>query len=234
MQRRAHVEEGHVNNERWLLTYADLITLLLVFFVILYSISKADEKKFARISAALQHAFSVNVLQGSDPTAVGGENGPLDAGTSILDEYAAMRLEIQNIANQMGLQRDITVNLRKDGLAISVSGSLLFDSGRADLRPESMAALDKLAEELRRLPNDIRVEGHTDNVPVNSDLFPTNWELSAARATAVTRYLSELDGIPPRRLSAQGYGEFRPVAGNDTRDNRARNRRVELLIVNAN
>ncbi len=230
MRRKAHVEEAHANSERWLLTYADLITLLLVFFVVMYSMSKADQEKFSRVNASLQRAFGGLVLQGDDRTALGSDSGSM-SGNSVMEDLLGMRTEIGRLKGNMGLQNQVNVGLEKDGIAITLAGSLLFDSGRAELRPEALGALDGIADIIRTMPNNIRVEGHTDNIPVDSDIFPTNWELSVARATAVTRYLAEIDRIPARRLSAQGYGEFKPIADNKSRDSRAMNRRVEILVI---
>lgn len=230
MLRKGHVEENHGNQDRWLLTYADLITLLLVFFVVMYSISKADEKKWAKISASLHKAFNVVVLEGEDKTALGGESGP-PAADSVMEDFIGLRSDMLKLAEQLGVQNMVNVSLQKDGIAISLSGSLLFDSGRADLRSESTKVLDVIGERLRGIPNEIRVEGHTDDIPVDSDLYPTNWELSSARATTVTRYLAEIGRISPQRLSAQGYGEYRPVTDNKSRENRALNRRVNIVIV---
>lgn len=228
--KKGRVEESHVSMERWLLTYADLITLLLVFFVVMYSISKADQAKFAKLNASLQRAFNVLVLEGQDKTAIAGSGAPL-TGNSILDDFLGLRTSVGAIAEQMGVGNQVSVTLEREGIAISLSGNLLFDSGRAELRPESTRILDAIADKLRGISNEVRVEGHTDNVPVETDLYPSNWELSAARATVVTRYLAEIGGVQPQRLSAQGFGEFRPVANNDTRENRAQNRRVEIVIL---
>ncbi len=216
--------------ERWLLTYADLITLLLVFFVVMYSIAKADEKKFARLSTVLQKAFSGIVLEGSDRTALAGDDGAV-TGDSVLDDFLGLRTEMGKLASDMGVLNQVSVSVQKEGIAISLSGNLLFDSGRAEIRGESTNVLDKIGERLSNIPNDIRVEGHTDNIQIDSDIYPTNWELSAARATAVTRYLAETGGVAPKRLSAQAYSEYQPVADNTTREKRAMNRRVDLLIV---
>lgn len=230
MQRKVHLEEAHANMERWLLTYADLITLLLVFFVVMYSISKADERKFAKLSTILQKAFSGIVLEGSDRTALHGDDGAM-TGDSVLDDFLGLRTEMEKLAADMGVLNQIGVSAQKEGIAISLSGNLLFDSGRAEIRGESTVVLDKIADRLRSIPNDIRVEGHTDNIQIDSDVYPTNWELSAARATSVTRYLAEAARLPPKRLSAQAFSEYRPVADNNSREKRAMNRRVDLLIV---
>lgn len=230
MSRKRHLEEKHANNERWLLTYADLITLLLVFFVVMYSISSADENKFKKLSASMQKAFNVLVLQGTDTTAVGGEAGP-DQGNALLDSFISTRSDILKVADELGVGSHVNVALQREGIAISLSGNLLFDSGRADLKPGSVKILDKIAERLKAMPNEVRVEGFTDNIPVGSDQYPTNWELSTARATMVVRYLSEVAGVPPARLSAQGFAEYRPVTDNNTKVNRAQNRRVDILIL---
>ena len=125
----------------------------------------------------------------------------------------------------------VDVGASREGIVISLAGNLLFDSGKSDLKPRGMTLLDTLAERLRTMPNEIRVEGHTDNIPIATPLYPSNWELSSARATTVARYLAEHDEIAASRLSAAGFGEFHPVAPNDTREGRARNRRVDLVVL---
>ena len=128
----------------------------------------------------------------------------------------------------------VTVGTDKDGVVIRLSGSYLFDSGRAELKPNSFDLLDALAQQLKLEPNDIRVDGHTDSTPlVGSALYPTNWELSTARALAVTRYFVDNGGILATRLEAAGFGEFRPIVPNDTREHRALNRRVEIHLLSS-
>jgi chemotaxis protein MotB len=128
----------------------------------------------------------------------------------------------------------VSVGTDKEGVVIRLSGSYLFDSGRAELKPNSFAILDAIAGELKLAPNDIRVDGHTDSTPlVGSPLYPTNWELSAARALAVTRYFVETDGLQATRLTAAGFGEFHPIVPNDTREHRALNRRVEIHLLSS-
>ncbi len=232
-------EGGHENAERWLLTYADLITLLMVFFVVLYSMSSASAEKFQKISAALSQAFNVDVMQGA-PTP-GLMDGVAQADTPIDDlikdgevpQVARLQNKIDAIVDGNVQQPDVSVGRDKEGIVIRLSGSYLFDSGRAELKPNSLAVLDAIAGEMRTLPNDIRVDGHTDSTPIDSPRYPTNWELSTARALAVTRYLSETDGIRAGRIMAAGFGEFRPLATNDTREGRAQNRRVEIHILSS-
>jgi chemotaxis protein MotB len=230
---------GHENSERWLLTYADLITLLMVFFVVLYSMSQADSTKFQAVSAALQQAFNVDIMQGSSATSISDgastPSAPIDnlISNAEVPQVARLQSKIQAVLDSAAQVPDVTVGTDREGIVIRLSGSYLFDSGRAELKPNSMGVLDAIASELRPLPNDIRVDGHTDSTPIDSPRYPTNWELSSARALAVTRYLSEVDGVRAGRLIAAGFGEFRPLAPNDSREHRAMNRRVEIHLLSS-
>jgi chemotaxis protein MotB len=243
--RRGKHEEEHVNHERWLVSYADFITLLFVLFVVMYSLGKADVAKFAKLQASLQRAFRVEVLQGNDPSSVRGNDGTLmptamiREGVAQLAAYPDSRLvtTIDELREAMAEvpapgpgRGSVEIGAARDGAVISLSGNVLFDSGRADLKPEGLVLLDVLAGRLAELSNELRVEGHTDDTPIATPLYPSNWELSSARATTVARYLAER-GIAPIRLIAAGYGEFRPAAPNDTREGRARNRRVDIVII---
>ena len=230
---------GHENAERWLLTYADLITLLMVFFVVLYSMSSADSTRWKQISAALEQAFNVDVLRGRTATSIDDGNSqpppPIDnlINDSEVPQVTRLQNKIQAVLDGASQAPDVSVGVDREGVVIRLSGSYLFDSGRAELKPNSLAILDTIAAELRPLPNDIRVDGHTDSTPIDSPRYPTNWELSTARALAVTRYLSETDGIRAGRLTAAGLGEFRPLVPNDTREHRALNRRVEIHLLSS-
>lgn len=238
---RGHHEGGHENAERWLLTYSDLITLLMVFFVVLYSMSSADATKFQKISAALQQAFNIDVLQGASNTALLDGTPqiapPVDdlVSNSDVPEVARLRSRIDAVLQTAADSQapDVTVGTDREGVVVRLSGSYLFDSGRAELKPNSLAILDAIADELRLAPTEMRVDGHTDSTPIDSPRYPTNWELSAARALAVTRYFSETDNIPPTRLMAVGFGEYRPLVPNDTREHRALNRRVEIHLLSS-
>lgn len=236
---RVHPGGGHENQERWLLTYADMITLLMTFFIVLYSMSKTDVAKFKQISAALERAFNVDIM-------VGASQGPATsdssaAAPSIVESFSpepqfqaeVSRLKSMLEASTVGEAHapDIAVGATREGIVIRLSGSYLFESGRAELKPNALAPLDTIATELRKLPNNVRVEGHTDNIPVDSPKYPTNWELSVARAVSVTRYLADDGGVQPWRLAAVGYGEYRPLVDNDTREHRSLNRRVEIRIL---
>jgi len=237
---RAHAEGGHENSERWLITYADLITLLMVFFVVLYSMSKADTEKFQRISLSLEKAFNVDVLTATDAVSAGGDqSGALvvsmsqestGASDAVVAEASRIRAQLETITTE-GPAPDVAVIATKEGVVVRISGSFLFDSGRAELKPAAIPILDQLSKDLRGMSNDVRVDGHTDNIPVDSPRYATNWELSTARAVTVARFLAEIGQVPASRLGATGYGEFHPLGPNDTREQRALNRRVEIRIL---
>ncbi|HVP38765.1 MAG TPA: OmpA family protein [Candidatus Saccharimonadales bacterium] len=231
MKKRAGGEE-HENSERWLLTYSDLITLLLAFFIVMYSMSQVDAKKFGAVTSALRR-----ILSGGGLMLKG------DQGMIVAPEVAAVPTESQDLKLVMAsLEQDLRsamgagrVRLKQDarGVVISLSEKVLFESGQADLGPQAQAMLDTIAALLAQYPNEVRVEGHTDNVPIHSARFASNWELSAARATSVVRYLIESHRMSPLQLSAAGYGEYRPELPNATPTGRARNRRVDFVILAA-
>jgi chemotaxis protein MotB len=244
MSKRRHKshEGGHENAERWLLTYADLITLLMVFFVVLYSMSSADSTKWKQISAALEQAFNVDVLQGQSSTSISDSASqqpapPIDnlINNNDVPQVAKLQAAIQSVLDGSDTNQtpQVSVGTDREGVVIRLSGSYLFDSGRAELKPNSLPVLEAIAGELKLLPNDIRVDGHTDSTPIDSPRYPTNWELSTARALAVTRFFTESQGLQSTRLMAAGFGEFRPLVPNDTREHRALNRRVEIHLLSS-
>jgi chemotaxis protein MotB len=232
------------NSDRWLLTYSDLITLLLAFFVIMYGMSSADVQKFSKLASSMRRAFNVDVMQG-DPSP-----GILDSSTSLLSDTTGVgegsggdqqQQDLQLIAREMGwvldqegLSDKVTLGIRPEGTSISISGNLLFASGKSELRPDAVRLLDSLGTILRELPNGVRIEGHTDDIPPAGTGFSTNWELSSARAVAIVRYLSEMEEVDPARLSAVAYSQYRPVIPNDSPQDRGRNRRAEVLILYPN
>jgi chemotaxis protein MotB len=229
--------EGHGGGggERWLLTYADLITLLLAFFIIMYAGSKADLEKFNRLARGLAQAFG----GGGGPIDTGGE-GVLGQGANIFDfgtlsperrQFLAISDKLQQFATEQGQQENISVNMRKEGIAVTLSNALLFPSGGVELSPAARSTLAKIGELIRPLPNEIRIEAHTDNLATDSSIYPTNWELSAARASRVARSLSEEENIEASRLAVLGYGEYRPLSPNDTREHRLLNRRADIVIL---
>jgi len=228
------------NSERWLLTYSDLITLLLAFFIVMYGMSSADAKKFAKLAESMKKAFNVGVLEGSPSNSiidqssqfsVSNEEGSNEQASLVSNELEELFNEMGWVFKQENLADKVSIEVRPEGIAISISGNLLFTSGRAELRPESVRLLSSIGKAIARLPNPVRVEGHTDDLPPSGSEFTTNWELSGARAVAVVRYFAEIEKIQPNRLSAVAYSQYRPVANNDSPQGRARNRRSEILIM---
>jgi chemotaxis protein MotB len=249
-KRKAHGhEEEHENHERWLITYADMITLLMVLFIVLYSISQVDLAKFRRLKEGIAGGFG-------GPAAAGvfdGGAGPMEGGGGALDfgvlgpQIAEAFKSAEKVLEQkifVNTQDEIAESLLADGLGETVlfrtearglvvtivTDQVLFNVGEAELTPEGRDLLDHLAPSLAKLPNHLAVEGHTDNVPI-SGRYPSNWELSTARASAVLREMVSRHGIASERMQAAGYADQRPVATHDTVAGRASNRRVEIVVL---
>jgi len=243
VSRRRREPEEHVNHERWLVSYADFITLLFAFFVVMYSISSINEGKYKIISQALVGVFNdaeralkpipigeerpktvtpaKPLVNDSDETAAGiqGTSDPLK---SIADDISAAFGDLIS-SNQM------TVRGNELWVEIELNSSLLFASADALPSDQAFTIIDKVAAILKPFENPIHVEGFTDNFPISTAQYPTNWELSSARASSIVRMLA-MQGVNPQRLASVGYGEFQPVANNATVEGRARNRRVVLVV----
>lgn len=221
------------NHERWLLTYADLITLLLVFFIVLYAGSQEDSKKFAILAQGLRSGFNnISNEGGGGSSAVFMGSGSTNAGglSSELTDFESIRNAVQKAATERGIVDRVTVRMEQDRIVIGITGDVLFSSGGSQIRPSAQPVLDAVADTLRGKPNEIRVEGHTDNVPINTPDYNSNWELSSARATAVLRALVTR-GLPADKLFAAAYGDTRPKADNTTAEGRAQNRRAEIVVL---
>ncbi|MBP2652094.1 MAG: chemotaxis protein MotB [Firmicutes bacterium] len=224
---------GDAGMMRWLLTYSDLITLLMVFFVVMYAMSKADTVKFNALKESLAVALQPDgagaslILDHQGATLVDQGNQNASAPQSE-EDFQKMINEIKAKSqeqNQMGFIVD------ERGLTIRFLDSSLFDLGSANLRPEAFKLLDAVGDSIKNNGRYVRVEGHTDDLPINTYQFPSNWELSAARSIAVTRYLIEKHRLDPRLLSSLGYGEYRPLYPNNAEANRAKNRRVDIVVL---
>lgn len=255
MARRQKHEE-HENLERWLVSYADFITLLFAFFVVMYSVSQVNEGKYRVLSDSLVNAFKTTPTAATpispalriDSSIKGASNV---AQSPVLKQTIFVRKpdpaqeahQKQQKEKMKGVAEDllkameplvkegqVKVSQSVHGIAIEINASVLFASGQASLEPGSIKALRAVGGVLAKVPNDIQVEGFTDNTPINTAAFPSNWELSTARASSVVRLLAE-SGAPTDRLVAVGYGEFRPVDTNSTPEGRARNRRVTIMIL---
>lgn len=261
VRKKKHSE--HVNHQRWLVSYADLITLLFAFFVVLFAASNSDQKKAGQVANAVQVAFKQMAVftptgkvvplyeEGRLPfdtkSVIGNADAEFDSTQLVasgkqseIAKSTIPKATITEVKEQLQkvLKQEIqknSVRLAEDsrGLTISLAEAGFFDPGSAFMHTESLAVVDRIAETLRPLGYNLRVEGHTDNTPIHTAQFPSNWELSTGRATFVLKYLITDARIPPQRLSAVGYGEYRPVAANSTPEGRAANRRVDLVVLGA-
>lgn len=249
---KAKVEKD--NAERWLLTYADLMNLLLIFFIVLYAMSQVDTQKFQQLSESLREALGSGagesiIAEGGSGNSVlelpstqnppatpspsdkkeGDKNGTGAAEEKIMQDVKA---KLEKLIDKRGLINDVTVSVEERGVIVSINAKLLFKRGSAELEHESQDIIREIAEILMELDvNQVRIEGHTDSDPMNTFQFPSNWELSSARATNVLRFILSNVAINPTKISAVGYGQYRPKVPNTTLENKAINRRVNIVIV---
>lgn len=240
---KTHLEEPE-NHERWLVSYADFITLLFAFFTVLYAISNKDLEKSKEFEESVKRSFAIMGFGGNRADSSAGETPqeimknkvnlqfdpfpPKGAGAGELADFLNRQL---GAVEKTAAGKDFSVHHDSVGVRIRLAASALFNSGSSQLRPQSLSTLDSIGTLLRQAPQKIIVEGHTDNQKVQSSLFPTNWELAASRATRVLRYLVENQGLASSRVVAISYADQRPLATNATEAGRSKNRRVEILLV---
>jgi len=226
--------EEHENHERWLVSYADFITLLFAFFVVMYSVSSVNEGKFRVLSDSLVNSFANNKpvgelslvtlpIQKSTPIQVQEEQKSTDNSRSYL--------KVANAITAAKVPQGVKITSTERGLNIRIKDEALFSSGSASINPQIREFIDLIASLVKDLPNPIAVEGHTDNQPIRSAVFPSNWDLSTARANTLIRYLIEHQQLAAHRFSSTGYAGTRPIESNDTLEGRASNRRVELIVL---
>ena len=222
--KRKH-KEDHDNPDRWLVSYADFITLLFAFFTTMYAISQVDDGKLKIFTGSMRSAFKSSEQQSITPV--------IEGLVPVTPEMASVEHELRGAINALKSKEDIEINRDERGLVLSIGDNVLFDVGRAAVRPDAESSIAAVAAVLQKIPNPIVIEGHTDNLPLHDPRSPyaSNWELSTARATQVLDHLLRLYHLPPERLSASGYAEFRPKATNATPEGRARNRRVDVIIL---
>lgn len=226
--------EEHENHERWLVSYADFITLLFAFFVVMYSVSSVNEGKFRVLSDSLVSSFANNKPVGELSLV----NLPIQKSKSIQvkeeqksTDNIRSYLKVANAITAAKVPQGVKITSTERGLNIRIKDEALFSSGSASINPQIEEFIDLIASLVKDLPNLIAVEGHTDNQPIRSAAFPSNWDLSTARANALIRYLTEHHQLAPNRFSSTGYAGTRPVESNDTPDGQASNRRVELIVL---
>jgi len=219
----------------WMVTFADLMSLLLCFFVLLLSFSELDRQKFKEVAGALAQAFGVQrkVVTYDIPKAekIIAKQFDSEAIATRLREELGKKLEMEIKSSFKDMQGLIDVKASKDGIVIRMMGETTFDTGKADIKPEMEPLLTRIGQALEKAEGDILISGHTDNVPV-SGKWRSNLELSLARARAVTEFLLAHTALDPKRIATMGYGEFRPIADNNTPEGRQKNRRVEIIITN--
>jgi len=231
MRRRHRRHQPHVNHERWLVSYADFITLLFAFFTTMYAISTVDAQKMSKMVASMQLALKGDTGPAMPvPLTVG---LPQPVMPPRLDSLVDLRQQLAARLQHQIRQGNVEIGVDSRGLVVSIREAGSFASGSAELSDGARALLTDIAAPLLELSQPIRIEGHTDDTPIRTSRFRSNWELSTARATQVISYLQNELGLPAARLSAAGYGEFHPRVPNASPAARAENRRVDLVILNA-
>ncbi len=227
MQRKKRKPDD-VNSNAWMDTYADTITLLLTFFILLYSFSTIDNKKLKTIAEALK-----GEITGTPMTTESVEDltDVLQPGIGVKSEYDILVGKITSLLNENGLSDVVKIREEDAGVILQLGDSILFDTAEATLKDESKQILDVISSIIPQIDNEIMVQGHTDNRPISSGIYPSNWELSSARAVAVVKYFINEKGLDPSRFSAAGYGEHRQLVENTSSENMEINRRVDILIV---
>ena len=251
--------KAHINHERWLVSYADFVTLLFALFVVMFSTSQVDQRKVGKLALAIQVAFeqmgvfpasttqipvnsaepmpfsTVQAIENAKRTAALGRivEAPQDSVPVAQEngDLTALRTELEKTLAPEIASKQLALRTVPDGLVISLREIGFFDSGSSHLRPTSKSALDRIAALLSSRSYRLRIEGHTDNIPIHNSSYFSNWELSTSRATEIVRLLIVQYGFAPERLSAAGYGAYHPVSDNQSADGRAQNRRVDIVIL---
>ncbi|MGG1629926.1 flagellar motor protein MotS [Rossellomorea sp. NRS-1567] len=237
MKRRRRQASQPTGAPKWMVTFSDLITLILVFFILLFSMSQIDIVKFRTIADSFQQRqileFYPSVIPFENPSAepeMEKEKTQPQNSEGTNKELNQLLADIQSYLNENKLSDVVVATRTERGLVLVLQEQALFASGEATVLEDAYPFLNKVGDLLSRIPNFVKVEGHTDNRPIGTYRFPSNWELSSARASSVIRYLVQTENLDPKRFIAVGYGDTRPIAPNDTRENLQKNRRVEVII----
>jgi chemotaxis protein MotB len=246
-RKKRHPE--HENHERWLVSYADFITLLFAFFVVMFASSQTDKGKAAQVSESVKKALEGKTVSAMIAAVLGGSADTKGQGSAMMrgpggaqkvteDKKAkvaellpSLKMLTEELKKEIEAGR-IQVSMEARGLVVSFKQAALFPSGQDVISQEAYPGIQSVAEAIRKLPNPVRLEGHTDSVPINTSRFRSNWELSAARSIALLTLLTGQFGVPRDHVSIAGYADSAPVASNDTEEGRARNRRVDIVILN--
>lgn len=245
---RKKKREESSSSDGWLATYGDLVTLLLCFFVLLFSFSEINVQKFQAVIESFQGSLGVldggeTIDENSNQTIIEPKEDSNEEESDRekielkeMEDFQKLKDSIEEYANEKGLATNLKVEITERGLVIRILDNVFFDSGKAEIKQKAREVILYIGQALKKeefINKDIRIEGHTDIVPINTPKFPSNWELSVLRATNVLRLLEEEIDINSKRLSASGYGPNRPVAPNDSKENKAKNRRVDIVVLKA-
>ncbi|MCX7714815.1 MAG: OmpA family protein [Clostridia bacterium] len=245
--RKSRNDDSGPKGANWMDTYGDMVTLILTFFVLLYSFSSVDSKKWERLVAALSGNKSVLMNEADikelqypqvdtsepQPSVSSDEQDALNAYQAAMESSANLYAKIKGYVDLNNLSEDIMLSRTGDEIRVRFTNNVLFDLGKATIKPEAHEILNEIASAINTYGSSIemiRIEGHTDNIPISNREFASNWELSTSRAVNVLRYLIEQDGLSPAMLSAVGYGEYHPFGDNSTEEGRRLNRRVDFVI----
>lgn len=255
MAKKAKKHEKEPNHERWLVSYADFITLLFAVFVTLYAMSQTDKQKVEALVASMKESFGniktgasaekVNIVEGTDIRMIpsirpeiltpgkGGDDQGIHRkrGYAEAKDFQEIKAKIDESLKKSGSEDKVSVGITERGLVVTLKEAGFFDSGSSDVKKNSYNLLANVAEALMDYSNPIRVEGNTDNVPISSRFYRSNWELSTARSANIIHYLIDYYGFAPEKISAVGYGEYRPIASNDDKIGRMKNRRVDIVLL---
>lgn len=239
-------KHAHANHERWLVSYADFITLLFAFFVVLFASSQTDKHKQDQLARAIQNAFiEMGIFdphsklpplddRASSLSDSSGKPNPLDLmaqANANQEDFTTLRNQLSKLLSKEIDGHSVEIYEDGDGLVISLREAGFFDSGSAVVRSSTLPVLDRIAQSLAKSNHNLRIEGHTDNVPIHTIAFSSNWELSTERATAIARIFLQETDMDPARLSAAGYAQYHPIASNATAEGRAKNRRVDVIVL---
>lgn len=214
-------------------TFSDLMSLLLTFFILLYSMSSVSAEKFEAAAKSMQSAFGggESMIEGSTVVDIETEKITETSEETIDPELVKMYNEVVAFLEMKEMTSQASVEYDQDGIYVNIQESILFGSGSAIIADSGKNTLNDLGELIQQFDNAVVIEGYTDNVPMNNNNFSSNWELSTGRALSVLRYLSEERNVDPTRLAAKGYGEYHPIVPNDSESNKAKNRRVNIVLV---
>lgn len=222
--KKKRMTEDHDSPDRWVISYADFITLLFAFFTAMYAISHVDAGKLEIFTGSMRSAFKSTDTDTQKPI--------IDGIKPVSPDVIAIEREFRAVIETLKIDEGIDVRRDERGLVVSMGDAVLFYTGEAAIKDKAVDALTAIVSILQKIPNNIIIEGHTDNVQMNPGArYPSNWELSTARATSILNYIIKNHNISPHRLSASGYAEFKPVSPNSTPDGRAKNRRVDIIIM---